>query len=170
MRTFIIIISQLISQQCFCQISIDSDCLEHNSITVSRIMLELFGQQTVQQMLDNKISMLFTLAVDTSGHVSEIKKIRTQIPLDKNIEKKLKQYFHKHRIQMRICYSIDFGSVSYERGLQIARNDFQNSEKKYILVGFPGELFTHYEYHKTYGYKGKSYNSKLEYLMLRLNK
>lgn len=71
---------------------------------------------------------------------------------------------------MRICYSIDFGSVSYERGLQIARNDFQNSEKKYIVVGFPGELFTHYEYYKTYGYKGKSYNSKLEYLMLRLNK
>lgn len=129
MRTFLIIISQLISQQCFCQISIDCDCLEHNSITVSRIMLELFGQQAVQQMLDNKTSMLFTLSVDTSGHVSEIKKIRTQIPLDKNIGKKLKRYFHKHRIQMRICYSIDFGSVSYERGLQIARNDFQNSEK-----------------------------------------
>ena len=65
-------------------------------------MLELFGQQTVQQMLDNKTSMLFTLSVDTSGHVSEIKKIRTQIPLDKNIGKKLKRYFHKHRIQMSI--------------------------------------------------------------------
>lgn len=169
MRTLIIIFLQFIFQQCFCQISIDSDCLERNSMTVSRIMLELLGQETVQQMLDNKTRMLFILEVDSSGYVSEIKRIRTQNTLDKNVEKKLKRYFGKHKIQMRICYSIDLSSVSYERGLQIARSDFQNSKKKYIIVGFPGELFTHYEYYKTRGYKGIAFNSKLEYLMLRLN-
>ena len=167
MRTLIIIFFQLISQQCFCQISIDSDCLECNSITISRIMLELFGQETVQRMLDNNTRMLFILRVDSSGYVSEIKRIRTQNALDKNVEKKLKRYFGKHKIQMRICYSIDFSSVSYERGLQIAKDDFR--KRKYIVVGFPGELFTHYEYYKTHGYKGVSFKSKLEYLMLRLN-
>ena len=167
MRILIIMFFQLISQQCFCQVSIDSDCLERNSITVSRIMLELFGQKAVQRMLDNNTRMLFTLRVDSSGYVSEIKRIRTQIALDKNVEKKLKRYFEKHKIQMKICYSIDLSNISYERGLQIAKDASRRGND--IVVGFPGVLLTLYEYYKAHGYKGISFNSKLGYLILRLN-
>ena len=167
MRTKIVAFLLLANLPCLGQVAVDLDCIFRSYRVFGRVMLEVFGSDKIQNMIDAKQSIGLWLNVDSLGYVTSVQKGRGKMPepqLGLMVDS-LRAYFKRHAVQFPICYAIEDNGLTYEEQLKNASVYFQESKNKYTMVYFPGELLTSYKFDKYRGYKG----SKFDYLLLKLN-
>lgn len=166
MRTKIVAFLLLVYLPCLGQVAVDLDCIFRSYRVFGRVMLEVFGSDKIQNMIDAKQSIGLWLNIDSLGYVTSVQKGRGKIPepqLGLMVDS-LRAYFKRHAVQFPICYALEDNGLTYEEQLKNALDDFLESKNKFTMVYFPGELLTSYEFDKYRGYKG----SKFDYLLLKL--
>ena len=166
MRTKIVAFLLLVYLPCLGQVAVDLDCIFRSYRVFGRVMLEVFGSDKIQNMIDSKQSIGLWLNVDSLGYVTSVQKGRGKMPepqLGLMVDS-LRAYFKRHAVQFPICYALEDNGLTYEEQLKNALDDFLESKNKFTMVYFPGELLTSYEFDKYRGYKG----SKFDYLLLKL--
>ena len=166
MRTKIVAFLLLVYLPCLGQVSVDLNCIFRSYRVFGRVMLEVFGSDKIQNMIDAKQSIGLWLNVDSLGYVTSVQKGRGKMPepqLGLMVDS-LRAYFKRHAVQFPICYAFEDNGLTYEEQLKNALDDFLESKNKFTMVYFPGELLTSYEFDKYRGYKG----SKFDYLLLKL--
>ena len=157
----------LVNLPCLGQVAVDLDCIFRSYRVFGRVMLEVFGSDKIQNMIDSEQSIGLWLNVDSLGYVISVQKGRGKMPepqLGLMVDS-LRAYFKRHAVQFPICYAFEDNGLTYEEQLKNALEDFLESKNKFTMVYFPGELLTSYEFDKFRGYKG----SKFDYLLLKLN-
>ena len=167
MRTKIIVFLLSFYLPCLGQVAIDNDCGFRSCRIFGRVMLEVFGSDKIQNMIDSEQSIGLWLNVDSLGYVISVQKGRGKMPKPQLglMVDILRAYFKRHAVQFPICYAFEDNGLTYEEQLKNALDDFLESKNKFNMVYFPGELLTSYEFDKFRGYKG----SKFDYLLLKLN-
>ena len=166
MRTKIVAFLLLVYLPCLGQVAVDLDCIFRSYRVFGRVMLEVFGSDKIQNMIDAKQSIGLWLNIDSLGYVTSVQKGRGKMPepqLGLMVDS-LRAYFKRHAVQFPICYALEDNGLTYEEQLKNALDDFLESKNKFTMVYFPGELLTSYEFDKYRGYKG----SKFDYLLLKL--
>ncbi len=171
MKSFIMIV-------CFCisfvysfaqiNISLDGNCLEHNSAIMSKAIIDTFGEDSVKRWINNNTRILFTANVDSLGHILKIEKVRTKQEISSNIICSIENYLIKNKVHFFICYAQDPPDITKNHIIDSVREDFKNNDNKFISIGFPGELISLYGYERE-----KAQNtclSKYDYLLLQINK
>ena len=167
MRTMIVAFLLLVNLPCLGQVAVDLDCIFRSYRVFGRVMLEVFGSDEIQKMIDAEQNIGLWLNVDSLGYVISVQKGRGKMPepqLGLMVDS-LRAYFKRHAVQFPICYAFEDNGLTYEEQLKNALEDFLESKNKFTMVYFPGELLTSYEFDKFRGYKG----SKFDYLLLKLN-
>ena len=167
MRTKIVAFLLLVNLPCLGQVAVDLDWIFRSYRVFGRVMLEVFGSDKIQNMIDSEQSIGLWLNVDSLGYVTSVQKGRGKIPepqLGLMVDS-LRAYFKRHAVQFPICYALEDNGLTYEEQLKNALAYFHETKNKYTMVYFPGELLTSYEFDKYRGYKG----SRFDYLLLKLN-
>ena len=166
MRTKIVAFLLLVYLPCLGQVAVDLDCIFRSYRVFGRVMLEVFGSDKIQKMIDAEQSIGLWLNIDSLGYVTSVQKGRGKMPepqLGLMVDS-LRAYFKRHAVQFPICYALEDNGLTYEKQLNNALDDFLESKNKFTMVYFPGELLTSYEFDKYRGYKG----SRFDYLLLKL--
>ena len=166
MRTKIVAFLLLANLPCLGHVAVDLDCIFRSYRVFGRVMLEVFGSDKIQNMIDAKQSIGLWLNIDSLGYVTSVQKGRGKMPepqLGLMVDS-LRAYFKRHAVQFPICYALEDNGLTYEEQLKNALAYFHETKNKYTMVYFPGELLTSYEFDKYRGYKG----SKFDYLLLKL--
>lgn len=167
MRTKIIAFLLSVNLPCLGQVAVDLDCIFRSYRVFGRVMLEVFGSDKIQNMIDSEQRIGLWLNVDSLGYVTSVQKGRGKMPepqLGVMVDG-LRAYFKRHAVQFPICYALEDNGLTYEEQLKNVLAYFHETKNKYTMVYFPGELLTSYEFDKYRGYKG----SKFDYLLLKLN-
>lgn len=172
MRSLTITIYLCFSVYSFAQInvSIESDCLIRNSATISNAMIGVLGEDSVKQILNNKINITFVCNVDSLGYIKKIEKIRSKQELSDNFTVSMEYYLVLNRIRFYICYAQDPPDITKTCIIESAREHFKNCNGKIISFGFPGELMNLYEYEKEKAREKGICLSKYDYLLMQISR
>lgn len=152
-------------------INFDSDCLNHNSAILSKMLMEAKGEEFLSDLLDENISFLLFCDVDSSGYVVEIKKIHGKKEAVVKVENTIKSLFEEFHTPFYICYEKPLGLTRCE-AYRLVTSDFFKEEKTYHLinVGFPGHLMSLYQYEQEKGKEKGFVLTKCAYLISQINK
>jgi hypothetical protein len=171
MRNLIITIHLCFSVCSFAQInvSIESDCLIRNSATISSAVIGVLGEDSVKQILNNKINITFVCNVDSLGYIKKLERIWSKQEVSDNFAISMERYLVSNRICFYICYAQDPPNITKTCIIESVREHFKNSNGKIISFSFPGELMNLYEYEKEKA-RGKGFClSKYDYLLMQIN-
>ena len=76
MRTMIVAFLLLVNLPCLGQVAVDLDCIFRSYRVFGRMMLEVFGSDKIQNMIDSEQSIGLWLNVDSLGYVISVQKGR----------------------------------------------------------------------------------------------
>ena len=108
MRTKIIAFLLSVNLPCLGQVAVDLDCIFRSYRVFGRVMLEVFGSDKIQNMIDSQQSIGLWLNVDSLGYVTSVQKGRGKMPepqLGVMVDG-LRAYFKRHAVQFPICYAL----------------------------------------------------------------
>lgn len=150
-------------------VSIDSDCLKRNSAIISKAMIEIFGKDSIRNLLEDNIQMIIMPQVDSLGFVLKIEKIRSKWSITNNFVTSLERSLITNRVRFYICYTKDPPNIQESIIIANVREYFKNNSSKGIVLGFPGELMSLYEYEKEKARKEGVCLSKYDYLLMQIS-
>jgi len=154
-------------------IGLGSACWFYNQALLANSLIEMDGEKSVCEMLDNNVRVTLYCKIDSFGHVCKIERMR-YFHLSKSNNKDtisktcLESYFKKNGIRFFICYAHDDG-YSKEKSIELCKEDFRSGgEYGLLLINFPGELMIRYDTEREKLAKQNITLSKYDYLIRQI--
>lgn len=151
-------------------VSIENDCLKHNSALISKAMIETFGEDSIRFLLNNDFHFVFTAKVDSLGNILKIEKVRSKWTITDSFVTSIETNLIKNKVCFYICYAHVPLDIPKEHIIDYAREHFKKENWKYISFGFPGELMSLYEYEKLKAKEEGVCLSKYEYFLKQIKR
>lgn len=151
-------------------ISVDRYCLRENTATLSQALIDLKGKEFVSNLLDDNINLSIFCVVDSSGIITNLKKMWSNKEFPKELEQEIISYLKINLISFYICYEKP-PSFSKDESLKLIKRDLFTKDKPthIINIGFPGDLMSLYAYERDKAKEEGKCLSKYEYLITIIN-
>jgi hypothetical protein len=132
-------------------------------------MIGVLGEDSVKQMLNNQINIVFICNVDSLGHIKKIKRIRSKQKVSDGFIAYMENYLISNKISFYICFENDPPGITKDQVIKHVREYFKDNNGKLIGFGFPGELMNLYEYEKGKARENGIFLSKYDYLLMQID-
>ncbi len=151
-------------------INVDSDCLNRNSLLLSRLLIKDLGEEKIKYFLENDIRFLIFYKVDSLGYTEFVRAKVFPDSLTNIVSREIDNQIKIRNNYFYVCYE-RFPNHTKESSLEIISRDlFKEQDYQFINVAFPGETMIMYNIEKDNANKKGKQLSKYEYLLTILNK
>ena len=122
----------------------DIDNRAHNSALLSNVMLDVFGEKTVNTWLEQNTRFMLQVKTDNLGKVMDMKlcKAHKGLKMHNKDIKKVFQYVQTHDI--RFPYAVmDETGIGIRKSTQLCREQYKSDGYFSMVIAFPGENYNY---------------------------